>query len=63
MGGHCLQENYNFFEFMTFLLLLKVNVMVLFAVFDMYRPDGAGGGGNTDSINLVLYSCFIVFIF
>ena len=41
-----------FFELRTLLLLLKVNFMVLFAVFDIYRPDRAGGGGDTDSINL-----------
>ena len=50
-----------FFLFMTFLLLLKVKFMVLLAVIDMYRPDGAGG--DTDNIKLVLYLCFICFIF
>ena len=46
---------------MTFLLLLKVKFMVLLAVIDMYRLDGAGG--DTDNIKLVLYLCFICFIF
>ena len=36
-----------FFEFMTFLLLLKVKFMVLFAVVDLYRLDGAGRGTQT----------------
>ena len=30
-----------------------------FTVIDMYRPDGAGGGGDTDNITFVLYLCFI----
>ena len=51
-----------FFEFMKFLVLLKVKFMVLFAVIDMYRLDGAGRG-DTDNIKLVLYLCFICFIF
>ena len=50
------------FEFITFLLLLKVKFMVLFAVIDMYQLEGAGGG-DTDNIKLVLYLCFICFIF
>ena len=48
---------------MTFILLLKVKFMVLFAVIDLYRLDGAGGGGDTDNIKLMLYLCFICFIF
>ena len=43
-SGHCLFGIFFFFEFMTFLLLLKVKFMVLLAVIDMYRLDGAGGG-------------------
>ena len=60
-GGHCLFGKFIFFEFMTFLLLLKVEFMVLLAVIDMYGPDGARG--DTDNIKLVLYLCFICFIF
>ena len=39
----CLKEFF-FVEFMTFILLLKVKFMVLFAVVNLYRLDGAAGG-------------------
>ena len=53
-------ENLIFFRLSEFLLFQK-HLVYLFAVFNIVFDTGLGG--NTDRLNVVLYLCFIVFIF
>ena len=43
VGGHSSWEIKFFLSFWSFFCCSNIDFMVLFAVFDMYRPDGAGG--------------------
>ena len=60
VGGHTSWQ-INFFEFLHFFWFHKNLVYNYSQYFDIVFDKGLGG--NTDRINLVLYLCFIVFIF
>ena len=50
-----------FFEFLNFFCFS--NIYFIGFIRSIPHCIDKGLGGNTDSINVVLYSCFIVFIF